>query len=83
MRTVYVSLPTVETVHAFVVQISSLDGQFDFLTERYVLDAKSLMGVLGLDLGQPLKLSIEKSTRKNMSAIKRFIVKKPEIPAQA
>jgi len=74
MREVYVSLPTVAIVHAFVMQLSTLDGQFDFLSDRYVIDAKSLMGVFKLDLSKPLKLRIERDTKKAMDAIKCFIV---------
>jgi len=75
MRTVFIRLPTVETVHAFVVRISSLDGQFDLLSERYILDAKSLMGILSLDLTKPLMLRVEKDTKDTMEAIRSFIVK--------
>jgi len=74
MRTVHINLPTAEAVQDFVVQISSLDGQFDLLSNKYVLDAKSLMGIFSLDLSKPLKLRIENDTEKAMQAIERFIV---------
>ena len=81
MRTVYINLPTAEAVHAFVVQISPFDGQFDLLTDKHVLDAKSLMGVCQLDLTAPMKLRIEKNTKETMQAIEHFIVEKPpEMP---
>jgi len=74
MRIVYVSLPTPHDVQAFVGKISPLDGQFDLLANGYVLDAKSLMGIFGLDLTKPLKLRIEKDTKETMQAVKRFLV---------
>jgi len=74
MRTVNIKLPTSDDAHAFVVCISSLDGQFDVLSGRYVLDARSLMGLLSLDLSQPLELRIEKDTRKALRALSAFIV---------
>ena len=77
MRTVYISLPTVEAVQCFVEQISPLSGQFDLLSDDYILDAKSLMGIFQLNLTKPLKLCIEKSTEETMQAIKRFIVNTP------
>jgi len=77
MRTVYVNLPTIETVQDFVVQISPLEGNFDLLTNNYILDAKSLMGILSLDLTKPLKLAMEKDTAEAMQAIDRFIAEKP------
>jgi len=77
MRTMYISLPTAAAVQKFVEQISRLDGQFDILSDEYILDAKSLMGIFQLDLTRPLKLSIEKATKENIQAIDQFIVRKP------
>ena len=73
MRTVYVKLPTVDTVQDFVAHISPLKGNFDLLTNNYILDAKSLMGILSLDLSKPLKLLVEKDTQETMQIIGRFI----------
>ena len=74
MKTMYISLPTAEDAHAFVVQISALDGQFDLLSGRYVIDAKSLMGILSLDRTKPLELRIEKATAKTMKVLEHFTV---------
>jgi len=74
MRSVYISLPTVKIVQGFVAQISKLEGSFDLHSGKYVLDAKSLMGILSLDLSKPLKLTVEKDTAETMKAIKRFIL---------
>jgi len=70
---VNISLPTAEAVQDFVAQISQLGGQFDLLSGKYVLDAKSLMGIFSLDLTKPLTLRIEKDTAGTMQAIERFI----------
>jgi len=72
MRRVYISLPTVEAVQRFVEQISQLEGDFDLLAGGYILDAKSLMGILSLDLTKPLELVVEKDTPKAMQVIGRF-----------
>ena len=77
MRSVYVSLPTVGAVQKFVEIISPLEGNFDLLSGGYVLDAKSLMGILCLDLSAPLKLSIEKDSAETIRALGRFIVETP------
>ena len=74
MQTVDVYLPSVEDVHAFVIRISSLDGQFDLLSGRHVLDAKSLMGILSLNLSKPLQLRVEKDTKETMQALAAFVV---------
>ena len=77
MRTVNISLPSAEAVQDFVSQISLLDGQFDLLSGKYVLDAKSLMGIFSLDLTKPLKLRIENDTEETMQVIERFVVHRP------
>ena len=77
MRTVYVSLPTVEAVQKFVELLSPLDGQFDLLSDEHVLDAKSLMGIFRLDLTKPIKLRVEKDSRETMRVLKPFVVKAP------
>jgi len=61
-------------VQEFVAQISVLGGQFDLLSGKYVLDAKSLMGIFSLDLTKPLQLRVEKDTGETMQAIERFLV---------
>jgi len=73
MRSVYVSLPTVKAVQSFVSQISKLEGDFDLIDGRYILDAKSIMGILTLNLRQPLKLTIEKDTEETMQIIQQFV----------
>jgi phosphotransferase system HPr-like phosphotransfer protein len=73
MQTVYISLPTVETVQRFVALISPLPGQFDLLSEEHILDAKSLMGIFKLDLTKPIKLRIEKDTKETMQVISHFM----------
>ena len=77
MRTVFISLPAAGDVQDFVAQISSLSGQFDLLSGKYVLDAKSLMGIFSLDLTKPLELRIENDTAEAMQAIERFVVQAP------
>jgi len=78
MRTVYISLPTVDAVQKFVEQISPLDGQFDLLSDEYILDAKSLMGIFRLELSEPIKLRVEKDTKETMQALKRFLTERGE-----
>jgi len=75
MRTVYVSFSKVMDVKKFVECISSLDGQFDLVDDNYILDAKSLMGILTMDFSRPMKLQIEKATEETMRAIESFVVK--------
>ena len=78
IKSVYISLPTVEAVQRFVERISPLEGNIDILSDGYVLDAKSLMGIFGLDLSQPIMLTVEKDTEEAMHSINPFIAKMPD-----
>ena len=73
VQSVFISLPTVKAVQEFVARISKLDGDFDLENGKYILDAKSLMGILSLDLSKPIKLTIENDTAETMQAVEPFI----------
>ena len=74
MRTVYVSFGKVNDVKRFIEKISPLDGDFDLIDGMYVIDAKSLMGILAMDLTKPIQLRIHEDSDKAMTAIEGFVV---------
>ena len=49
MKTVKISLNSIDKVKAFVNEISKFDCDFDLVSGRYVIDAKSIMGIFSLD----------------------------------
>jgi len=77
MRTVYVFFSAVMDVKRFVESISSLAGDFDLIDGRYIVDARSLMGIFSLDLTKPIQLRIQKDSKKAMQAIQEFVVDAP------
>ncbi|MDR1643413.1 MAG: HPr family phosphocarrier protein [Clostridiales bacterium] len=58
MKSINLVLNTIDKVKGFVNTISTFDGAFDLASDRYVVDAKSIMGIFSLDLGKPLRLDI-------------------------
>ncbi len=58
MKTVQISLNSIDKVKSFVNDISKFDCDFDLISGRYVIDAKSIMGIFSLDLSKPIDLSI-------------------------
>ena len=58
MTSLKIHLNSVEKVKNFVQIISRLEGEFDLGSRRYVVDAKSIMGIFSLDLGHTLRLDI-------------------------
>ena len=45
MKTLKISLNSIDKVKAFVNEISKFDCDFDLVSGRYVIDAKSIMGI--------------------------------------
>lgn len=62
MQSVMISLNSIDKVKHFVNTITQYDGDFDLSSGRYVIDAKSIMGIFSLDLSKPLRLDIHNDT---------------------
>ena len=74
MKTVLVSLPSVEKVKEFNTKILPLEGDFDLGTGRYIVDARSIMGIFSLDLSKPISLTINSDNEEEVvEAIREFI----------
>ena len=58
MKTVQISLNSIDKVKSFVNSITQFDFDFDLISGRYVIDAKSIMGIFSLDLSRPIDLNI-------------------------
>lgn len=75
MKTVQISLNSIEKVKSFVNTISQFDHDFDLISGRYVIDAKSIMGIFSLDLSKPIDLAIhtEADADTVLEAIKPYL----------
>lgn len=62
MKRVHISLNSIDKVKAFVNEITKFDNDFDLVSGRYVIDAKSIMGIFSLDLSKPIELNIHSET---------------------
>lgn len=58
MNTVKIQFRGFESVKNFVNILTKYDNEFDIVDRRYVVDAKSIMGMFSLDLTHPLDLKI-------------------------
>ena len=58
MKTVQISLNSIDKVKSFVNDIANFDFDFDLISGRYIIDAKSIMGIFSLDLAKPIDLCI-------------------------
>lgn len=76
MKTVKVSLNSIDKVKTFVNDINRFDFDFDLVSGRYVIDAKSIMGIFSLDLSKPIDLAIhaDKDVDKILEQLKPYLV---------
>ena len=58
MKTIRISLNSIDKVISFVNDLAKFDADFDLVSGRYVIDAKSIMGIFSLDLSKPIDLNI-------------------------
>lgn len=75
MKSFNIILKTINDVKDFVNFVSKYDFDVDLTSGRYVVDAKSIMGIFSLDLGKPIKVDIHSDDCENFyNEIKAFII---------
>lgn len=76
MKEYTIYLDTIARVKSFVNLVNRYDNDFDLLKGRYVVDAKSIMGIFSLDLSKPIDLKIhaEENPDEVMEVIKPYLV---------
>ncbi len=76
MKTLNIKLDSIDKVKDFVNVINTYDGDFDLASDRYVVDAKSIMGIFSLDVSETLRLDIHDDSEYDAvkSALSDYIV---------
>ena len=78
MKTVQISFDTdtLAKVKSFVNEVTKFDNEFNLVSGRYVVDAKSIMGIFSLDLTKPITLNIhtDENVDKILDALKDYLI---------
>ena len=78
MKTVQISFDTdtLAKVKSFVNEVTKFDNEFDLVSGRYVVDAKSIMGIFSLDLTKPITLNIhtDGNVDKILDTLKDYLI---------
>ena len=76
MKTIKICLNSIEKVKSFVNYITRFDADLDLVSGRYVIDAKSIMGIFSLDLSKPIDLNIHAQEEMDtiLTALQPYIV---------
>ncbi len=77
MKSVQISLNSIDKVKSFVNDLAKFDSDFDLVSGRYVIDAKSIMGIFSLDLSKPINLNIhaDKDLPEILDTLDPYIIK--------
>ncbi len=75
MKSFNISLKSINDVKDFVNLANKYDFDIDLVSGRYVVDAKSIMGIFSLDLSKPIEVQVHADDcDKFCEEIKKFIV---------
>ncbi len=75
MKKVNIKFNTIPQIQGFVNNMSRFVSEVDLKSGKYVVDAKSIIGVFSLNLSQPIELTAEGSDEDALiESIKELIV---------
>lgn len=57
MTSVEIKLTSIQDIHSFVNLVNKYGMEVDLSSGRYIVNAKSIMGILSLDLANPVILT--------------------------
>ena len=66
-------LGSVDKIKAFVNDMSKIEGDVLLRVGKYVIDAKSIMGIFSLELSKPLQLEIENWKEEYVAILGRYL----------
>ncbi len=76
MKTCQIKLSSIQDVREFVETVTRYEMEIDLCSGRYVVDAKSIMGIFSLDLMNAISLTAHTDNAdKLFNELNKFIVK--------
>ena len=73
-KTMNIRFESVEMVERFSREIADFKGEFDLISGRRVIDAKSFLGIFSLDLSSPLVLNAVTDDTRAFEVFSRYQV---------
>ncbi len=74
MKKFQVMLNSIDDVKKFVNLVTKYDFDIDLVSGRYIVDAKSIMGIFSLDLANPIEVQIHTEESPLFDELKPFLV---------
>ena len=74
MKSCEIMLTSINDVKTFVNIVNAYEFDVDLVSGRYVVDAKSIMGIFSLDLSKPIVVEVrDDNCDKFMDELKQFV----------
>lgn len=77
MQEVKIRLDSINDVKQFVQTLTQYDDEFELVSNKYVVDAKSILGIFSIDLSQPVLLRIHAEGEKKdciLNEIQKYLI---------
>ena len=68
-----IKLDTIEKVKKFVGIVDTFENDIDLIEKRYIVDAKSVMGIFSLDLTNPLEVIIRNASMNDAARLQELM----------
>ncbi len=76
MQEINIKLTDMLSIREFVKEVVLLDYDVDLVQGRYIVDAKSIMGIFALDITSPIKVVANTNDASSFfAAIDKYVVK--------
>ena len=73
MKSIKISLQMAQNVKEFIKIVQDYPYEIDLKSDKYVVDAKSILGIFSLDLSKPLVVEIHSDNCDDLvEALKKF-----------
>lgn len=75
MNEFYIKVDSVDKVKDFVKVTNKIMPDMDLIVGRYIIDAKSIMGIFSVDLTRKIRLKIHSDNEKECTEIRKKLEK--------
>ena len=68
-----IKIDTIEKVKKFVGIVDTFENDIDLIEKRYIVNAKSVMGIFSLDLTNPLEVIIRNASMNDATRLQELM----------
>ncbi len=77
--TLSIYLGSFDLIKKFESAIANMKGKFALCSGRYVVEARSVMGILSMDISRPIQLRISDSTETDIEILRQYCIQDTQI----